>query len=108
MGHAAVLCQSKAISDDVFLVAAETLAHMTSMDEMEQGFLFPRFRTIKDVSAKLAAATADFMCASGLGTVPADFDALVARWGKAGAATSVARWEAYVRAHMFNPQEPKL
>ncbi|GAB4819191.1 hypothetical protein N2152v2_006237 [Parachlorella kessleri] len=109
VGHAAVLCQSKAISDDVFLVAAESLAHMTSLEELEVGRLFPRFQTIKDVSAKLAAATADFMCTSGLGSLPADFAAVVARMGKQGAVTSLARWEAYVRAHMFNPvQEPRL
>jgi malic enzyme len=108
VGHAAVLCGSKAISDDVFLVAAECLSHMTSTAEMERGFLFPRFNTIKEVSARLAAAAADFMCGSGLGELPADFDAVLARAGQAGAPTSLARWQVYVRTHMFNPQEPKL
>lgn len=79
--------------------------------ELECGLLFPRFRTIRDVSAKLAAATADFMCATGLGAPPADFDAVVAGASRAGAAatlTGLGKWEAYVRAHMFIADSPKL
>jgi malate dehydrogenase (oxaloacetate-decarboxylating)(NADP+) len=48
-------------SDDVFLVAAERLASMSSLAELEAGFLFPRFSGIKQVSARLMAACADYM-----------------------------------------------
>ena len=48
-------------SDDVFLVAAERLASMSSLAELEAGFLFPRFSGIKRVSARLMAACADYM-----------------------------------------------
>lgn len=56
IGHAASLCAARAISDDVFLVTAEALAGMTSLEEVECGLLFPRFSAIKDVSAKVRAA----------------------------------------------------
>lgn len=61
VGHAAVLARCPQISDDVFLVAAEALAGMTTAAELDQGFLFPRFSGIQAVSARLMAAVADFM-----------------------------------------------
>ena len=61
VGHAAVLARCRQISDDVFLVAAESLASMSSVADLEQGYLFPRFSGIKSVSARLMAAVADFM-----------------------------------------------
>lgn len=86
-----------------------TCTHMAPCpQELECGRLFPRFQDIKNVSAKLAAATADFMVSTGLGTVPADFDAVVRAMAPAQSVTSLARWEAYVRAHMFNPDGPRL
>ncbi|PRW57539.1 NADP malic enzyme [Chlorella sorokiniana] len=108
IGHAAVLTQCKQISDDVFLVAAETLAEMSSLPEIEQGFLFPRFAGIKTVSVKLMAAVADFMVRSQLGTVPADFDAVCRQAGVASSASNRARWEAYAAAHMFHPSTSHL
>lgn len=48
-------------SDDVFLVAAEALASMSSVAQLEQGHLFPAFAGIKAVSARLIAAVADFV-----------------------------------------------
>lgn len=88
------------------LTPLPSFAPVPPWQELEAGLLFPRFRTIKDVSARLAAAVADFMVARGLGHVPADFDKVVARMGAAGAVTNLARWEAYVRAHMYSPETP--
>lgn len=48
-------------SDDVFLAAAEALASMSSVAQLEQGHLFPAFAGIKAVSAHLIATVADFM-----------------------------------------------
>ena len=61
VGHAAVLAAASAISDDVFLAAAEALAGMGGAGELAQGLLFPRFSAIKSVSLRLMAACADFM-----------------------------------------------
>uniref|UniRef100_A0A383VNK3 Malic enzyme n=1 Tax=Tetradesmus obliquus TaxID=3088 RepID=A0A383VNK3_TETOB len=66
VGHAAVLTRAKTIPNDVFLVAAETLAGMTSLQELRRGFLFPSFSRIREVSVKLMAAVAAHMVASGL------------------------------------------
>ncbi|KAK9837421.1 hypothetical protein WJX81_001177 [Elliptochloris bilobata] len=101
IGMAAVLTRAAAITDDVFLVAAEALAHMTSVQEVESGLLFPRFSGIRGVSAQLAGIVAERMVAAGLGSVPNDFAAAAtARVRPAGESA----WEAYVRARMYEPQ----
>jgi hypothetical protein len=61
VGHAAVLARCREISDDVFLVAAEALAGMSGREELARGLLFPRFSAVREVSARLMAACADFM-----------------------------------------------
>lgn len=66
MGHAAVLARCRQISDDVFLVAAEALAAMVGGEELSQGRLFPRFSAVREVSARLMAACADYMVGAGL------------------------------------------
>lgn len=110
VGHAAALCRCREISDEVFLATAEALASMTSLEEVESGLLFPRFSAIKDVSAKLMALVADFMVRTGLGSTPADFDAVVAAAGEPADSPILVRWEAYARKHMFDPASaaPKL
>ncbi len=59
--HALSLPASHRRSDDVFLAAAEALASMSSVAQLEQGHLFPAFAGIKAVSAHLIATVADFM-----------------------------------------------
>ena len=107
IGHAAVLCDAAAITDEVFLLAAEALAEMTTRDELDHGMLFPRFSSIRSVSTHLIAAIANDMVACGLGRMPVDFDAVTV--GVALTAGNSAKWEAYARAHMFDPStSPKL
>jgi malate dehydrogenase (oxaloacetate-decarboxylating)(NADP+) len=110
IGHAAVLCGASAITDEVFLLAAEALAGLTTRQELDTGMLFPRFSNIRDVSARLMGAVAADMCAHGLGSEPADFAAATAR--VPAGAPAAARWEAYARAHMYSPDaapgSPKL
>lgn len=80
---------------------------MSSADDLEAGRLFPRFSRIKELSLHLMAAAADYMVRSGLGSLPADFDAVVrrtaGRLSGSGAASNLALWEAYAAAHMFDP-----
>ena len=56
LGHAAVLAGAGSVSDDVFLAAAESLATMTTEEELASGEkLFPDFDSIQKVSAELTA-----------------------------------------------------
>jgi malate dehydrogenase (oxaloacetate-decarboxylating)(NADP+) len=100
VGHAAVLTKAREINDDVFLVAAETLAKLSSEKELQIGRLFPRFSGICDVSAKIMAAVAEFMCATGLGEVPRDFISV-----STAAAGRLEDWEAYSKKHMYGQSQ---
>ena len=88
VGHAAILTNCKSISDEVFLVAAEALASMSSDADLRVGLLFPRFSGILGVSASLIARVAEFIVASGLGENPKDFS---------------GDWETYARSKMWSP-----
>jgi len=90
VGHAAILTNCTSITDDVFLVAAHALAALSPDADLAQGLLFPRFRDILKISAKIIAACAAFIVAEGLGTAPADFS---------------GDWEAYARGKMWNPSQ---
>ena len=45
---------------------------------------------------------------SGLGSIPADFDAVCRKAGVGSGASNRAHWEAYSAAHMFNPMTSNL
>jgi len=62
--------------------------------------LFPRFSGICDVSAKIMAAVAEFMCATGLGEVPRDFISV-----STAAAGRLEDWEAYSKKHMYGQSQ---
>lgn len=46
VGHAAVLTKCSRIPKEMFLVATEALACMTSVDELAHGYLFPPFNQV--------------------------------------------------------------
>jgi malate dehydrogenase (oxaloacetate-decarboxylating)(NADP+) len=100
-----VICNAKEITDEVFLLAAEVLAGMTTKEDLESGMLFPRFSTIREVSCALMAAIAVDMCAYGLGKVPSDFESVVSKGTRQGSSplSKRTKWEAYARAHMYDP-----
>ena len=56
IGHAAILMEWETIPQDAFLIAAESLAKMTTPSDHAQGKLFPSFSNIFDVSADIMAA----------------------------------------------------
>jgi malate dehydrogenase (oxaloacetate-decarboxylating)(NADP+) len=93
IGHAAVLTQCTCITDDIFLAAAKQLSSITSVDQVEQGFLFPPFSAIRTVSCLLIARLAALMVAQGLGKEPQ------------GMTTS---WEEYVASKMFTVPSSRL
>lgn len=99
IGHAAVICKAAQIQDKTFLVAAEALANMMSMEDLKEGALFPRFSDIRRVSARLIACIAQDMHDRGLGVIPDDFP--MDPQNKADKYQHA--WEDYVRTHMFPP-----
>ncbi|EIE27596.1 cytosolic NADP malic enzyme [Coccomyxa subellipsoidea C-169] len=96
IGFAAVLTRASTISDEVFLAAAEMLSHMTTLEELSRGIIFPRFSAIQTVSASLTAAVAEQMVRAGEGKGPPR-------------PAGQSAWEAYVRSKMFKvPLQSKL
>ncbi|CAL6361739.1 unnamed protein product [Bathycoccus prasinos] len=67
VGLASVVADCKEITDDHFLVAAETLASLASNDDIDRGYLFPDFTEIEDVTAKIAANVIEKMTKDGTG-----------------------------------------
>jgi malate dehydrogenase (oxaloacetate-decarboxylating)(NADP+) len=57
VGHAAVLTKCSRIPNEMFLVAAEALACMTSVDELAHGYLFPPFNQVRTAFVKTAVCT---------------------------------------------------
>lgn len=85
VGYAAILARSSAITDEMFVVAAEELSTMTDMQQLEQGRLFPPFQSIRAISKVLTARVAEHMVEAGLGTNP----------------EGCSDWEGYVAASMW-------
>jgi len=76
--------------------------------EVEHGFLFPRFRHILDASATLTAQVAERMCVEGSGTAPAAVAGLQAALRTSGQPGGVSAWEVYVRTQMYSMTQAKL
>ncbi|KAF8065915.1 ME6 [Scenedesmus sp. PABB004] len=89
VGYAAVLARSSEITDEMFVLAAEELAGMTDMEELEQGRLFPAFQSIRTISKVLSARVAEHMVKAGLGAAP----------------EGVTDWEGYVAANMWTAEQ---
>ena len=89
LGHAAVLADAKEISDDVFLAAAESLAVMTSEEELCSGKLFPDFDAIQETSKTLTAMVCEKLERNGQGRKP----------------PGVTDWRAYVDSEFYRPPE---
>ena len=92
IGHAASLAKWPSISDDVFLLAAESLAAMTTPADVATGRLFPPFNRIMDVSADIMAHL--------LHELPPP-----AGTASAGSTRTLAEWRAWVKSHMWRPSD---
>lgn len=58
IGLGAIASKAKMITDDMFMKAAHTLAHLVTESDLAQGSLYPALPRIREVSAQIAAATA--------------------------------------------------
>ena len=86
IGLGVIASGARRIPDEIFLVAAHTLAHMVSETDLEQGSLYPALSRIREVSAQIAAAVAETVYARGLTDQARPHDVL-----------------AHVRAQMYDP-----
>jgi malate dehydrogenase (oxaloacetate-decarboxylating)(NADP+) len=74
------------VTDEMFMAAAHTLAHLVSDADIEQGSLYPALPRIREVSAHIAAAVAEVAYKRGLADGQAPQDLL-----------------AFIRAQMYDP-----
>jgi malate dehydrogenase (oxaloacetate-decarboxylating)(NADP+) len=58
IGLGAIASKAKMITDDMFMKAAHTLAHLVTESDLAQGSLYPALPRIREVSAQIAVATA--------------------------------------------------
>ncbi len=74
VGLGVVACKAKRVTDEMFHVAAKTLADMVSEEDLAQGSLYPALSRMREVSAAIATAVADVAFARGLAGVPKPTD----------------------------------
>ena len=78
VGLGAIVSNTSAITDEMFMAAANTLANLVTQADLEQGSLYPALPRIREVSAHIAAEVARVAYQRGLagGTLPNDVLAL--------------------------------
>ena len=64
IGLAAVMCNSSYINDDMFLVAAKSLATQVSNEDLEYGTLYPPLKNIREISINMAEAVIEYAYAN--------------------------------------------
>lgn len=70
IGLGAVVCGTSRICEEMFLVAAKTLAEMVSEADLASGAIYPPLANIRAVSISIAIAVAEVAYAKGLASVP--------------------------------------
>jgi malate dehydrogenase (oxaloacetate-decarboxylating)(NADP+) len=76
VGLGAILSRTTRITDEMFMAAAQTLAHTVSGADLEQGSLYPPLKSVRDVSAKIAAAVIDVALEQGYARIVRPTDLL--------------------------------
>jgi malate dehydrogenase (oxaloacetate-decarboxylating)(NADP+) len=74
VGLGVIVSGATRVTDEMFMTAAHTLAEQVTEDDLRQGSLYPPLKSIRDVSAHIAAAVAAVAYRRGLapGEEPAD------------------------------------
>jgi len=70
IGLGAVVCGAKKITDEMFFVAAKTLSHMVSREELESGTVYPDLGKIRQISLAIATAVCRLAYDEGLAQFP--------------------------------------
>ncbi|ORZ25665.1 malic enzyme [Absidia repens] len=71
LGLGTLVAKSKLVSDGMIFAASEGLAGTLSLDDLEQGAIYPSLARIREVSTKVAAAVCRQALAENLATNPA-------------------------------------
>jgi malate dehydrogenase (oxaloacetate-decarboxylating)(NADP+) len=79
VGLGVVASQASRVTNEMFFVAAKTLAGMVTEKDYEKGRIYPGLDRIREVSSAIAVAVADLVFRRGLTTMkrPADLPAHV-------------------------------
>ncbi|TMH35638.1 MAG: NAD-dependent malic enzyme, partial [Betaproteobacteria bacterium] len=77
VGLAAITVRVKRVTDEMFMVAANSLADQVTEDDLAQGSLYPPLARVRDVSARIAADVAEVAYAQGMASVPRPRDLLL-------------------------------
>jgi malate dehydrogenase (oxaloacetate-decarboxylating)(NADP+) len=87
VGLGVIASGAQRVTDEMFMTAAHTLAHLVTETDLEQGSLYPSLPRIREVSAHIAAEIAQVAYKRGLATGEAPVDGL-----------------AHIRSHMYDPR----
>jgi malate dehydrogenase (oxaloacetate-decarboxylating)(NADP+) len=87
VGLGAIASGARLVTDEMFMTAAHTLAHLVNKADIEQGSLYPALPRIREVSAHIAVAVAEVAYKRGLATGQAPKDV-----------------RAYIRSQMYDPR----
>lgn len=79
IGFGCIFVRAKTIPNQIFLTAAKTLADLVSESDLANGSLYPPLSQLRELSAHIAVAVADYCFKNGLAQVerPADLDKAV-------------------------------
>ncbi|MGV8073833.1 MAG: NAD-dependent malic enzyme [Syntrophobacteraceae bacterium] len=81
VGMGVMACGAMFVTDEMFSVAAKTLAEMVSESDLDQGRIYPPLFKIRDVSLAIAKAVAEVAYSQGIATKPRgeDLEVLIRR-----------------------------
>jgi malic enzyme len=88
VGLGAIVAETRGVSDEMFLVAAQTLAEHVSAERLAVGALYPSVVTLREVSREIAIRVATEAIRAGLSPLPEDTDV-------AGLVGAAMWWPAY-------------
>ena len=74
VGLGVIACWARHVTNDMFLVAAKTLAKQVSQNDLDKGSIFPPLSKIRQVSAEIARVVAEVAYEQGLATSPKPAD----------------------------------